>query len=61
MYSILFSLPTRNHYRPPAVDPVFLHGKPMSSGMYDQLIVLLSEAYRFPIIDPDRRGFSSSE
>jgi pimeloyl-ACP methyl ester carboxylesterase len=40
---------------------VFLHGWPMSSRMYDQLIVPLVETHRFPVIAPDRRGFGHSE
>ncbi|KAK4235399.1 Alpha/Beta hydrolase protein [Achaetomium macrosporum] len=40
---------------------VFLHGWPMSSRMYDQLIVPLVETHRFPVIAPDRRGFGNSE
>ncbi|AEO69689.1 uncharacterized protein THITE_2120380 [Thermothielavioides terrestris NRRL 8126] len=39
---------------------VFLHGWPMSSRMYDQLIVPLVETHRFPVIAPDRRGFGDS-
>lgn len=39
---------------------VFLHGWPMSSRMFDQLIVPLVETHRFPVIAPDRRGFGSS-
>jgi pimeloyl-ACP methyl ester carboxylesterase len=39
---------------------VFLHGWPMSSRMYDQLIVPLVETYRFSVIAPDRRGFGNS-
>ncbi|KAL2170604.1 hypothetical protein VTG60DRAFT_4617 [Thermothelomyces hinnuleus] len=40
---------------------VFLHGWPMSSRMFDQLIVPLVESHRFPVIAPDRRGFGNSE
>ncbi|KAL2140146.1 hypothetical protein VTI28DRAFT_4195 [Corynascus sepedonium] len=40
---------------------VFLHGWPMSSRMFDQLIVALVESHRFPVIAPDRRGFGNSE
>ncbi|KAK4121206.1 alpha/beta-hydrolase [Parathielavia appendiculata] len=40
---------------------VFLHGWPMSSRMYDQLIVPLVETHRFPVIAPDRRGFGNSD
>jgi non-heme chloroperoxidase len=39
---------------------VFLHGWPMSSRMYDQLIVPLVETHRFSVIAPDRRGFGNS-
>lgn len=40
---------------------VFLHGWPMSSRMFDQLIVPLVETHRFPVIAPDRRGFGNSD
>lgn len=40
---------------------VFLHGWPMSSRMFDQLIVPLVETHRFPVIAPDRRGFGDSD
>ncbi|KAK4098873.1 alpha/beta-hydrolase [Parathielavia hyrcaniae] len=40
---------------------VFLHGWPLSSRMFDQLIVPLVETYRFPVIAPDRRGFGNSD
>jgi len=39
---------------------VLLHGWPMSSRMFDSLIVPLVETYRFPAIAPDRRGFGNS-
>ncbi len=40
---------------------VFLHGWPMSSRMFDQLIVPLVETHRYPVIAPDRRGFGNSD
>ncbi|KAL2131975.1 hypothetical protein VTI74DRAFT_4376 [Chaetomium olivicolor] len=40
---------------------VFLHGWPMSSRMFDQMIVPLVETHRFPVIAPDRRGFGNSD
>jgi non-heme chloroperoxidase len=40
---------------------VFVHGWPMSSRMFDQLLVPLCEIYRFRCIAPDRRGFGNSE
>lgn len=40
---------------------VWLHGWPMSSRMYEHLIVPLCETYRFRCIAPDRRGFGKSE
>ncbi|KXX73123.1 Non-heme bromoperoxidase BPO-A2 [Madurella mycetomatis] len=40
---------------------VFLHGWPMSSRMFDQLIVPLVETHRFPVIAPDRCGFGGSD
>ena len=40
---------------------VFLHGWPMSSRMWEQLLVPLCETYRFRCIAPDRRGFGSSD
>ncbi|KAK3322856.1 Alpha/Beta hydrolase protein [Apodospora peruviana] len=40
---------------------VFLHGWPMSSRMFDQLIVPLVETHRFPVVAPDRRGFGLSD
>ncbi|KAK4151555.1 Alpha/Beta hydrolase protein [Chaetomidium leptoderma] len=39
---------------------VFLHGWPMSSRMFDQLIVPLVETHRFSVLAPDRRGFGNS-
>lgn len=40
---------------------VFLHGWPLSSRMFDQLIVPLCETYRFRCVAPDRRGFGNSD
>jgi len=40
---------------------VFLHGWPMSSKMFDHLLVPLCETYRFRCVAPDRRGFGNSE
>ena len=40
---------------------VFLHGWPMSSRMFDQLILPLVESHRYPVIAPDRRGFGNSD
>ncbi|KEZ46279.1 Uncharacterized protein SAPIO_CDS1193 [Scedosporium apiospermum] len=40
---------------------VFLHGWPMSSKMFEHLIVPLCETYQFRCIAPDRRGFGSSD
>lgn len=40
---------------------VFLHGWPMSSRMFDHLIVPLVETHRYPVIAPDRRGFGNSD
>jgi pimeloyl-ACP methyl ester carboxylesterase len=40
---------------------VFLHGWPMSSRMFDQLIVPLVETHRFHVIALDRRGFGNSD
>jgi pimeloyl-ACP methyl ester carboxylesterase len=40
---------------------VWLHGWPMSSRMYEHLILPLCESYRFRCIAPDRRGFGKSE
>ncbi|KAL2015867.1 hypothetical protein VTK56DRAFT_4664 [Thermocarpiscus australiensis] len=47
-----------------AVQPltlVFLHGWPMSSRMFDALILPLVEEHRFRVIAPDRRGFGHSD
>lgn len=40
---------------------VFLHGWPMSSRMFEHLLVPLCETYRFPCVAPDRRGFGKSD
>jgi non-heme chloroperoxidase len=40
---------------------VFLHGWPMSSKMFEHLLVPLCETYRFRCLAPDRRGFGKSE
>lgn len=40
---------------------VFLHGWPMSSRMFEHLLVPLCETYRFRCIAPDRRGFGKSD
>lgn len=40
---------------------VLLHGWPMSSRMYEHLLVPLCETYRFRILAPDRRGFGKSD
>lgn len=59
-------VPSTSPHRPAAsldrqpLTLVFLHGWPMSSRMYDQLIVPLVETHRFPVIAPDRRGFGNS-
>ena len=39
---------------------IFLHGWPMSSRMFDPLILPLVETHRFRVIAPDRRGFGLS-
>jgi pimeloyl-ACP methyl ester carboxylesterase len=58
--------PSSSPHRPAATTTrqpltlVFLHGWPMSSRMYDQLIVPLVETHRFSVIAPDRRGFGNS-
>ncbi|KAK1754057.1 Alpha/Beta hydrolase protein [Echria macrotheca] len=39
---------------------IFLHGWPMSSRMFDALILPLVESHRFRVIAPDRRGFGLS-
>ncbi|KAK3301723.1 Alpha/Beta hydrolase protein [Chaetomium strumarium] len=60
-------IPSSSPYKPAStvahqpLTLVFLHGWPMSSRMYDQLIVPLVETHRFPVIAPDRRGFGNSE
>jgi len=40
---------------------IFLHGWPMSSRMFDQLLVPLCETHRYRCIAPDRRGFGKSD
>ncbi|KAH6695697.1 Alpha/Beta hydrolase protein [Plectosphaerella plurivora] len=40
---------------------VFLHQWPLSSRMYDSIILSLCETHRFRIVAPDRRGFGKSE
>lgn len=40
---------------------VFLHGWPMSSRMFEHLLVPLCETHRFRILAPDRRGFGKSD
>ena len=40
---------------------VFIHGWPMSSAMYEPLLLTLCETYRFRCIAPDRRGFGQSD
>jgi non-heme chloroperoxidase len=40
---------------------VFLHGWPMSSSMFEHLLVPLCETYRLRCIAPDRRGFGKSD
>jgi non-heme chloroperoxidase len=40
---------------------VFLHGWPMSSLMYEHLLVPLCQDHKFRCIAPDRRGFGKSE
>lgn len=47
--------------RAPKLTLVFLHGWPMSSKMFEHLIVPLCETYQFRCIAPDRRGFGSSD
>jgi pimeloyl-ACP methyl ester carboxylesterase len=39
---------------------VFLHGWPMSSQMWEHLLVPLCETHRLRCIAPDRRGFGKS-
>ncbi|KAK2758219.1 hypothetical protein FQN54_004063 [Arachnomyces sp. PD_36] len=40
---------------------VFIHGWPLSSLMWEQLMVPLCETYRMRCIAPDRRGFGASD
>ncbi|KAI1874947.1 uncharacterized protein JN550_002376 [Neoarthrinium moseri] len=40
---------------------VFLHGWPMSSRMWEHLLLPLCESYRFRCIAPDKRGFGRSD
>jgi pimeloyl-ACP methyl ester carboxylesterase len=40
---------------------VFIHGWPMSSSMFEHLMVQLCESYRFRCIASDRRGFGNSD
>jgi pimeloyl-ACP methyl ester carboxylesterase len=40
---------------------VFLHQWPLSSAMWQPLMVQLTETYRFRCIAPDRRGFGRSD
>jgi pimeloyl-ACP methyl ester carboxylesterase len=40
---------------------VFLHQWPLSSRMYDSILLSLCETHRFRVIAPDRRGFGKSE
>lgn len=40
---------------------VFIHGWPMSSVMFEQLMLPLCETYRFRCIATDRRGFGKSD
>ncbi|KAK4119677.1 alpha/beta-hydrolase [Parathielavia appendiculata] len=62
-----YYIPSSSPHRPATIidrQPltlVFLHGWPMSSRMFDQLIVPLVETHRFPVIAPDRRGFGNSD
>ncbi|KAK3296420.1 Alpha/Beta hydrolase protein [Chaetomium fimeti] len=62
-----YYIPSSTPHRPAAtiaqqpLTLVFLHGWPMSSRMFDQLIVPLVETHRFPVIAPDRRGFGNSD
>jgi non-heme chloroperoxidase len=46
---------------PPQITLVFIHGWPMSSLMYDHLMLPLCETYRIRCIGIDRRGFGKSE
>ncbi|KAJ4287477.1 hypothetical protein N0V88_007664 [Collariella sp. IMI 366227] len=52
--------PTLNNLTKQPLTLVFLHGWPMSSRMFDQLIIPLVETHRFPVIAPDRRGFGNN-
>jgi non-heme chloroperoxidase len=45
----------------PQVALVFIHGWPMSSLMYDHLMVPLCETYRIRCVGIDRRGFGESD
>jgi non-heme chloroperoxidase len=40
---------------------VFLHQWPLSSRMYEPVLLKLCETYRFRCIAPDRRGFGQSD
>ncbi len=40
---------------------IMLHGNPMSSLMFESLMLPLCESYRFRCIAPDRRGFGKSD
>lgn len=40
---------------------VFVHGWPMSSRMFEHLLVPLCETHRFRVLAPDRRGFGKSD
>ncbi|KAK3901714.1 hypothetical protein C8A05DRAFT_44698 [Staphylotrichum tortipilum] len=59
-------IPSSSPHKPASSLPVqpltlvFLHGWPMSSRMFDQLIVPLVETHRFRVVAPDRRGFGLS-
>ncbi|KAI0132858.1 Alpha/Beta hydrolase protein [Xylariales sp. AK1849] len=61
-----YHVPDDVAFRPhgPRIQPlslVFLHGWPMSSRMWEHLLLPLCESYRFPCIAPDRRGFGQSD
>ncbi|PKS05628.1 hypothetical protein jhhlp_008147 [Lomentospora prolificans] len=45
----------------PNLTLVFLHGWPMSSKMFQHLLLPLCETYQFRCIAPDRRGFGLSD
>jgi pimeloyl-ACP methyl ester carboxylesterase len=49
----------RGDKQQPAI--VFLHQWPLSSAMWQPLMVQLTETYRFRCIAPDRRGFGRSD